>query len=272
MRSSILRREVRYCALLPASYDSVKTRRYPVLYLLHGLGDNEQMLVRSGVWNIVERLRETGSIADFLIVTPQADRSYYVNSHNGSVFYEDFFIREFVTAIERRYRVRRTRASRGIAGISMGGYGALRFAFKYPQMFAAVGAHMPALYETVPPFIRAAAAISPRAARLDIGNVFGAPFDEKFWERESPFTLLRANAAHLRQLKIYFDCGDQDDFGFDAGARSLDRLLSAKGIAHEFHIYPGRHDWMHVVQHFPQMLEFESKAIAGQEQRTSSAK
>lgn len=264
IESRILGRAVRYCALLPASYDTAPTRRYPVLYFLHGLGDNEQALIKSGAWNIVERLRETGKIADFLIVTPQGDRTYYINSHDGSVRYEDFFIREFIPAIERRYRVRQTRADHGIAGVSMGGYGALRFAFKYPQMFTAVAGQMPALYENVPPFVRAAAAISPRAARLDIGNVFGNPFDEKYWEAQSPFTLVRTNAARLHQLKIYFDCGDEDGYGFDAGARALDRLLSDKGVAHEFHIYPGGHDWMYVVQHFPQVLEFESQAIAAQ--------
>jgi S-formylglutathione hydrolase FrmB len=282
VKSRILGRVVRYCALLPAGYDTEKTRRYPVLYYLHGLGDNEQSLVNGGGWNIVEQLRASSRIGDFLIVTPDGDRSFYINSHPtpgapaGQVRYEDFFIQEFIPDIEQRYRVQAGRAGRAVAGISMGGYGALRFAFKYPQMFAAVSAHMPALYETVPPFLRAAGTMpGMRMARLDMGSVFGSPFDEKFWEQNSPFTLARQNATRLapthskpgraaggaKPLKIYFDCGDEDGYGFDAGARALDALLRAHGVPHEFHIYPGGHNWTYVIEHFGEAISFQARAL-----------
>ncbi len=259
VKSRIIGHPVRYCALLPDSYGTDPTRRYPILYYLHGLGENQSSLVDSGGWNIVENLRESGKIGDFLIVTPDGDRTFYINSRDGKVRYEDFFIHEFIPAIETKYRVERTRASRGISGTSMGGYGALRFAFKYPEMFSSVSAHAAALYKKLPQRIVEAA--NEHADDIDMGGLFGVPIDQQFWSRNTPFTLAKLNAAKLKRMKIYFDCGDQDDFGFDEGARQLDALLTSLRVPHEFHIYPGRHDWIFVAQHFPESLEFQSRAF-----------
>src|SRR5579859_2230138 len=118
--SKILARAVPYCILLPPSYDAEKTRRYPILYLLHGLGDNEQMLVHSGGMNLVEDLWEQDQLGEFLIVTPAGEASFYINSRDGKHRYEDFFLQEFMPGIEKRYRAQAGRKSRGIAGISMG--------------------------------------------------------------------------------------------------------------------------------------------------------
>src|ERR1700693_5481076 len=148
VKSAILNASVRFCALLPPGYDasaptkdSETGRRYPVLYYLHGLGDSERSLVDTGGWNLIRDLQDQHKISDFLIVTPEGDSTFYVNSLDGRTCYSDFFLREFIPAIERRYHVRAERASRGIMGISMGGYGALRFAFAYPQMFISVSAN-----------------------------------------------------------------------------------------------------------------------------------
>jgi S-formylglutathione hydrolase FrmB len=255
VNSAILRREVRYCALLPASYDVEKTRRYPILYFLHGLGQNHQALLESGGWGLVEDLRKSGAIGEFLIVTPGAGNSFYINSRDGHVRYEDFFIREFIPAIERRYRARANQAARAISGVSMGGYGALRFAFKYPRMFHAVSAHSAALIEKAPATLRRG---SVRLGFLE--DAFGSPPDPAYWERTSPFTLARSLAS-LGGLKIYFDCGTEDDFGFDEGNRSLDKLLDSRGVRHEFHGYPGGHGWSYTAQHISASLEFHSRAF-----------
>ena len=92
-----------------------------------------------------------------------------------------------------------------------------------------------------------------------LGNVFGQPIDKAFWERNSPLVL----AAHvdLSGLKIYFDCGSSDGYGFYVGAQALDRVLSARHIAHEFHIYPGGHDWDYFATHWPASLLFHSRAF-----------
>jgi S-formylglutathione hydrolase FrmB len=250
--SAILARPVRYCVLLPPSYDAQKARRYPVLYHLHGLGDNEQSLVRSGGWEMVEQLWEQGKIGEFLIVTPDGGRGFYVNSRDGKERYEDFFMKEFVPAIERRYRGVGTRAARGVGGMSMGGYGALRFAFKYPQQFVSVTAHSAALFDDLPD---TATALFGRNFRA-----FGEPLDGAYWKQNTPFALARS-ASGLAQLKIYFDCGSRDDYGFDAGAQQLHDLLQQRKIPHEYHLYPGGHNWQYVAEHFDESLAFHSRAF-----------
>lgn len=257
--SAILRRAVPYCVLLPPSYDANSTRRYPVLYFLHGLGEDEQILLTSGGWNVIQALWEQKQIGEFLVVTPSADRSFYVDSRDGRARYEDFLIREFLPFIEGRYRIRAERRYRGVSGVSMGGYGALRLAFRYPELFGSVSAHSAALVEKLP----GAAGSDPREEALAriLGPAFGSPFDRAFWERQSPFTLAR-NGPRPRGLRIYFDCGTEDEFGFDAGAEAFHNLLLSRGIPHEFHLYPGGHNWSYFAQHLPASLEFHSRAFS----------
>ena len=125
-------------------------QRYPVLYFLHGLGDNEQTLFNSGGWTLLDDLRSQHKMGDFLIVAPEGRRSFYINSADGSVRYSDFFLQEFLPHIESKYRIRPGRAGRAISGISMGGYGALRFAFAHPELFSAVSAQSAALITESP--------------------------------------------------------------------------------------------------------------------------
>jgi S-formylglutathione hydrolase FrmB len=257
VKSKILSRSVPYCILLPPSYDEQKNRRYPVLYFLHGLGDNEQMFLHSGGWNLVEDLWEQHQLGEFLIVTPAAGASFYVNSHDGKQRYEDFFLREFMPSMEGRYRIAATRATRGVAGFSMGGYGALRIAFLHPELFGSVSVHSAALMEKLPNISVANAAQNPRMRVL--GDVFGSPPDRAFWDRNNPLALART--APIAGLKIYFDCGSEDGYGFNAGTEVLDRILTSRHIAHEFHIYPGGHDWAYFAEHLPASFEFEAKAF-----------
>jgi S-formylglutathione hydrolase FrmB len=256
--SKILGHPVSYCVLLPPGYDSDPARKFPVLYFLHGLGENSQTLLDAGGWNLIENLWEQKQIGEFLIVTPSADRSFYVNSRDGKVRYEDFFIREFLPFIESHYRIQAERRHRGITGISMGGYGALRFAIRYPELFGSVSAHSAALVAKLPEVL----ASDPQGeafARL-MGAAFGTPFDRAFWNRNNPFTLLEEGARPMG-MKIYFDCGTEDQFGFDAGAQAFHDLLNAKKIPHEFHLYPGGHDWIYFAAHFPASLEFHSRTF-----------
>jgi S-formylglutathione hydrolase FrmB len=255
--SKILGHPVAYCVLLPPGYDADAARHFPVLYFLHGLGDNEQMFAHSGGFNLVEDLWEAGKIGDFVIATPAAGASFYINSFDGRRRYEDFFIQEFIPFIERHYRVRAGRASRAIGGISMGGYGALHLAFRHPDLFSAVSAHSAALIEKVPTI----EVKDPDAgARLRLFEpVFGSPPDKAYWDRNSPLVL--AKTAKLAGLKIYFDCGADDDYGFEEGATTLDRILTSRKIPHEFHVYPGRHDWPYFAEHLPASLGFHSAAF-----------
>jgi S-formylglutathione hydrolase FrmB len=256
--SKILGHPVPYCVFLPPSYDSGPAREFPVLYFLHGLGENAQTLLNAGGWNLIENLWEQKQIGEFLIVAPGAGRSFYVNSRDGRVRYEDFFIREFLPFIESHYHIHAVRHDRGLDGISMGGYGALRFAFRYPRLFGSVSAHSAALVPKLPEVQTS----SPQQEALSrmMGSAFGSPFDRAFWNRNNPFTLVE-NGARPEGMKIDFDCGTEDQFGFDAGAQAFHNLLAAKKIPHEFHLYPGGHDWTYFAEHFPASLEFHSRAF-----------
>jgi S-formylglutathione hydrolase FrmB len=252
--SKILARSVSYCIVLPPSFDADKSRRFPVLYSLHGLGDNEQFFVHSGAWNLVEDLRDRGELKEFLIVTPDGGTSFYINARDRKLRYEDFLLEEFLPFIEKRYRAAPGRANRAISGVSMGGYGALHLAFRHPQLFSSVSAHSAALIDKLPNFLGDAAK-SPRARVL--GGTFGNPPDTAFWEADSPIAIART--ANLDGLKIYFDCGDQDDFGFEAGAAALHKQLVSRRIPHEYHVYPGRHDPTYFASHLPASLAFHSR-------------
>jgi len=188
-----------------------------------------------------------------VVITPQADSTFYIDSKDGARKYEDFFIHDFMPLMEKHFRLLGTPSGRAIGGVSMGGYGALRFAFRYPQMFVAVVTHMPALLEQLPRG-SSEAGLTPY-----LGPAFGRPLDEAFWKANTPF--VPARTANLRGLKIYFDCGDQDDFGFDAGTKALDKLLTARHVPHESHIYPGRHSWQFVAQHLEASLKIVSDAF-----------
>jgi S-formylglutathione hydrolase FrmB len=256
LRSKVLSGPVSYCVFLPPGYDASKTRRFPVLYYLHGLGDNEQMFLRSGGWNLIQDLWERHELGEFIIVTPDAGLSFYLNSRDGKYRYEDFLLQEFMPFIENRYRIQAARASRGVAGISMGGYGALRLAFRRPDLFGSVATHSAALVAELP----AVETGSNARGRLRIfADVFGSPVDRAFWDRNNPLAIARS--ANLSGLKIYFDCGSQDDYGFDTGAQALHNLLVSRRVTHEFHLYPGGHNWLYFAGHLPESLEFESHAF-----------
>ena len=256
--SKILGHPVNYCVVLPPSYDAEQARKYPVLYFFHGLGDNEQMFVHGGAFNLVQDLWERKQIGDFLIVTPDAGATFYINSHSGKVRYEDFLVQEFFPGIETRYRISPGRGNRAVGGVSMGGYGALHVAFRHPELFLAVSAQSAALMAEIPAVAAKSAANGMRSRLL--GETFGSPPDAAFWERNSPIALARR--VNLAGLKIRFDCGDQDDYGFEEGAKALDRVLTSRRIPHEAHIFPGRHDWQYFAEHLPDSLQFQSRNFA----------
>jgi len=256
-RSAILNAPVRYCVFLPASYSSpaTKARRYPVLYILHGLGGNEREMALSGEWTLLQDLRRDHKAGDFLVVAPDGWDTFYINSRDGKTLYGNFFLREFMPFIERTYRVRAERAARGITGFSMGGYGALRIGFAHPELFGSVSAHSAALMRDPPQGVNAGASAGNLAARI-LTNVFGNPIDRKFWDLNSPFLLAKKNSALLAKTKIYFDCGTEDSYGFNRGAGELDQALNSLKIPHEFHLYPGGHSVSYLLAHREASYEF----------------
>jgi S-formylglutathione hydrolase FrmB len=257
LQSHILSETVHYCVMLPPDYDAATAghspRRYPVLYFLHGLGDNEQTLFKGGGWDLIQDLRQKGQVSDFLIVAPEGRRSFYINSADGRVRYSDFFIREFIPYLESHYSIRRERSARAISGFSMGGYGALRFAFAHPELFSSVSAQSAALIAEPP----------QQAESGPLGVAFGNPIDVRHWDQNSPFVLAKRNRAQIQAsgLSIYFNCGSKDDFGFNQGAAELHRQLQAEGIQHEYHLYPGNHGGEYFLAHLGEVLKFHARVF-----------
>jgi len=257
IRSVILHSSVRYCAFLPASYSTpeAKLRKYPVLYLLHGLGGTQQSAVLNGEWTVLQDLRRDGKIGEFIVISPEAWDTFYINSRDGITRYSDFFLSEFLPHIERTYRIQGTRSTRGITGFSMGGYGALRFAFLRPDLFGSVSAHSAAIVRDPPDPVSAIQSPGNFVSEV-LEKTFGDPIDRPFWFRNSPYVLARKNAAQLKGLKIYFDCGTDDTFGLYVGAEELDKALNSLKVRHEFHLFPGGHTGNYLVEHRPASFEF----------------
>jgi S-formylglutathione hydrolase FrmB len=265
MHSKILKHPVRYCVYLPESYDASATKKpaqhYPVLYFLHGLGGNEQTLFDSGGWTLLDDLRRKRQIGEFLIVAPDGGRSFYINSADGLVRYSDFFLQEFLPYIEGKYRVATGRPNRAISGVSMGGYGALRLAFSHPELFNSVSAQSAALITESPKEIDASIRSGEPLAKV-LADVFGNPIDVAHWRENNPFVLARENAAGLRRLAIYFNCGQEDNYGFEKGAAALHAELQKEHVKHEYRAYPGDHSAEYFLSHFDEVIEFHSKAFA----------
>jgi len=263
LKSRILGDAVHYCVMLPPGYDKPDpkhSQRYPVLYFLHGLGDNEQTLFKTGGLTVIDDFREQHKVGDFLIVTPEAKASFYVNSANGKVRYSDFFLQEFIPYVEGKYRVRRVRNARGITGISMGGYGALRFAFAHPELFSAVSAQSAALMTESAQELNAGLHSGTPMGRL-LGPVFGTPINMAHWQESDPLLLAKKNHAAISRMAIYFNCGDRDEYSFDTGATRLHQELQSEGIKHEFHLYPGDHSAPYFLSHFAEVLQFHTRVF-----------
>src|SRR5438876_2617042 len=144
-QSKLLGRELRYGLYLPPSYSN-STKRYPILYFLHGMYENEMRWSSRGQTDLMlDRMIADGKIGEFIVALPFGGTSFYSNTRDGTERWEDVIVTEFIPMIESAYRVNATRATRGISGISMGGYGALKIAMKHPEMFGSVSAHSAAL-------------------------------------------------------------------------------------------------------------------------------
>jgi len=258
--SKLLGKDLRYGVYLPASYNnSTPPKKYPVLYFLHGLFEDEtRWSTRGQTDQIMDRMIADGKIGEFIVAIPSAGTSFYTNTRDGSEKWEDVIITEFIPMIESTYRVTATRAQRGISGTSMGGYGALKLAMKHPDLFASASAHSAVLLQD----LSAAKVSAGRLSRFQMlfDKIYGINQDLTYWESNNPMTLAK-DTKKLNGLKLYFDCGTEDDYGFDAGARQLDEMLTKAGYAHEAHLYPGNHGWEYAKQHTAESLAFHWKAF-----------
>jgi S-formylglutathione hydrolase FrmB len=266
--SKILNRPVGYCVDLPADYASTAPRRYPTLYFLHGLFGNDHRWVDRGGKEIFDQLTADGTIGHFIVVLPDAGETFYINSEDGKDRYEDFFIQEFVPFIDQHYRTIATKDARGISGLSMGGYGALHLAMRYSDLFGSVAATSAVLIAGFPNPI-------PTEGRWQfysriLSHAFGSPLNQAYWEENSPLTLAR-HPEKFPSLKIYFDVGDQDRYGFEKGAAMLDEILDKENYPHTYALRPGGHGWEFLDQYMKYSLSYQWQWFKKAEQPSSSA-
>src|SRR5437667_4513251 len=191
--SKLLGREVRYGVYLPPSYNSSPTKEYPVLYFLHGLFEDEtRWSSRGGTDQIMDKMIADGKIGEFIVAIPNGASSFYVNTRDGGEKWEDMIVTEFIPMIESTYRVNASRATRGISGISMGGYGSLKIAMKYPELFGSVSAHSPVLIQD----LAAVQNLPGRPGRMQamvtlFDKIYGISQDLTYWEANNPMSLAK---------------------------------------------------------------------------------
>ncbi len=251
--SKILGRPVNFCVALPAGLESSGASRYPTVYFLHGLFENEKRWSERGGEQVLDDLLSTAQVGKFLVVLPDGGKTFYINSQDGKDRYEDFLIQELVPYIDGKYRTVASAASRGISGTSMGGYGALHLAMRHPDVFGSASAHSAALLPKFPNPIPDEGRWKFYARVLQ--GPFGSPLNASYWEENNPLTLAE-RPERFAGLKLYFDCGDHDRYGFQEGAQLLDRTLTAKGFQHEFALRPGDHGWSYLNQNMKYSLLF----------------
>ncbi|HYO99276.1 MAG TPA: alpha/beta hydrolase-fold protein [Pyrinomonadaceae bacterium] len=244
--SASLGRNVRYAVSLPPSYDAKRTERYPLVIFLHGLNNDERDWESHCIETKLEALRAASKVGEFIVAIPYGANSFYLNAQDGTR-YEDAIVKDFLPFVDKTYRTTRSPRSRLIEGISMGGYGALLIAFKHPELFAGVAAHSAALFDELPQPPKSPEDRSGKY-RYDLAvKLFGSPPDAAFFQANNPLYLARTNAANLKRLKIYFDIGQSDRYGFERGNQKLADTLKAAGVAHEYTLAPGAHGWSFLV-------------------------
>ena len=274
---------------LPPGYSKNAHKRYPVVYLLHGFDADHRAFMRGAYQNLnvrisMDSLIKGGLVSEMIIVTPSArdafDGSFYANSVTTGNW-EDFIVRDLVAYMDRKYRTVKNRSGRGLAGHSMGGFGAIRVGMRHPEIFSALyalspcclseGKSMTAADERnwkialgltersqfakagfIPSIYYALAGVySPNPQkppffvdlpmRLSGDSVVPDPAVGSKWS-ETPLVMVPSHVANLRRMAISFDAGTADGFrDIPVNVAKLDTMLTALGVPHEAELYEGTH-------------------------------
>ena len=251
-QSKLIGAALPYNVVLPADYDTSTTTRYPVLYLLHGLtGHYSDWASRSNVADYAQQYR-------MIVVMPEGNDSWYTD--NASVTtekYESYILKELIPDVQQRYRMIEARYGRSIAGLWMGGYGAIKFGLKSPQTFAFAASMSGAFAITRIPE-KDLQQLGPILLKL-----FG-PFGSDTRKANDIFDIVEnMPATRVASLPyFYFDCGTEDPLAtVFTSNRELAKLMSDKKIPHEFRQLPGDHSWAYLDQQIPHVLEIASQKM-----------
>lgn len=250
--SKILGSERKYAVYLPAGYENSQ-RHYPVLYLLHGGGDDHTGWVQFGeVQAIADKAFADLKATQMIIIMPDANtgKRGYFNDVNGDFNYEDFFFQELMPFVEKKYRIKSEKKYRAVAGLSMGGGGSYFYAMHHPELFSSACPLSAAVRNE---------SIDDFRARLKTQNIIikDETKVQAYYERHSALAQLEKNKIEdLKSVKWYFDCGD-DDFLFE-GNSLVHIAFRKKEIPHEFRIRDGAHNWTYWRTSLPEVLSFVS--------------
>jgi S-formylglutathione hydrolase FrmB len=251
--SKILKGERKFAVYLPPDYDSSR-RSYPVLYLLHGYTDDHTGWIQFGeVLRIADKAILNGESTAMIIVMPDADTGQvgYTNALSGKWNYEDFFFEEFIPHVEDRFRIKKNKRFRAIAGLSMGGGGSFIYALRRPDLFSSAAALSASLgpqnLEEMKDFAYLGYTIS---------NYNQKDF-EHYSNRNNPLQLVeKMETKDLNSVRWYIDCGD-DDFLYKSN-NLMHIKMREKRVKHEFRIRDGGHSWSYWRASLPKVLEFIS--------------
>jgi enterochelin esterase-like enzyme len=250
----ILKMDRKYSIYLPEDYFTSE-RSYPVLYLLHGSGDDHTGWVQLGeVKRIADKALEEERCAPMIIVMPDANTGQrgYFNSPKGDWNYEDFFFQEFMPYIEKTYRIRAEKRYRAIAGLSMGGGGTIVYALRHPELFSSAcplsagsGLHdWDTFRETYKKNFQGLSEYQVRA----------------YYKQHNGIELVSSlPAEQVKTVRWYIDCGD-DDSRVESNLRFY-LTMNKKGIPGEFRVRDGGHTWMCWRGALPSVLEFISQSF-----------
>ncbi len=252
MPSEILGEERKYAVYLPPGYETSE-RSYPVLYLLHGAGDDQTGWVQFGeVQHIADQSINSGKATPMVIIMPDAKtgRMGYFNQLGGQWNYEDFFFEELMPYVEKEYRVKNEKRYRAISGLSMGGGGTFMYALKHPELFSS------------------AAPLSAYIGPLSLEEMKRGLGEHNYSEEEITNYFDHHNALSLiaslpeddkEAVRWYIDCGD-DDFLYEGN--SLVHIAMKKAhVPHEFRIRNGGHTWTYWRESLPKVLDFVSQSF-----------
>ena len=230
LSSKLMDRSMPYRVIVPKNYSDRADRRFPVLYLLHGLYGHFDN------WSDKTKLIDYAKDYDLIIVMPEGNDGWYTDGATvPNDKYESYIIKELIPDIDKKYRTQADREHRIIAGLSMGGYGSVKFGLKYPDLFSIVGSFSGAF--DAPMRTKSSGNNWP-----SIPVVFG-PEDSKIRTENNIFDILRGlDQQRLASIPfIYFSCGTED--AYITVNRDFDALLIEKKVPHEYRELPGKHAW-----------------------------
>jgi enterochelin esterase-like enzyme len=260
LKSTLLKKEKKFALYLPPGYQSSQ-RHYPVVYLLHGGSDDHTGWIQFGeMQRIVDKGISEGTLAPMIVVMPDAEMTYYLNNREGKYPFEDFFMKELIPHIEQQYRAIPKKEFRAVAGLSMGGFGALLYALHHPGQFAACAAMSAAVRTdgeinalTHPEFLR--------RYRTALGEVKeGENRITDYWNKNSVLYLMaQLPDDRKNDVKYFLDCGD-DDFLYK-GNSTLHILMRERNVPHEYRVRNGGHTWEYWRTGLPDALAFISQSF-----------